>query len=78
MEDNELLANQFKVQKEKNELLWKIILQVRNELKLTQLKDCPKEELKNIPAEMIQWINFLEQGTEEIVNAKKSEEHNIH
>ena len=78
LEDNELLANQIQVKDDKNDLLWKIILQVRNELKLTQLKSCPEEEFKNIPAEIIQWINFLEQGTEEIVNAKKSEEHNIH
>ena len=50
---NKQLEKELKYQK-------KLILHIRNELSLLKLKGCPEEEFKNIPFEIIDWIDFLE------------------
>ena len=40
--------------------LYKMICHIRQQLSLLKLKECPKEEFKNIPFEIIEWIDRLE------------------
>ena len=40
--------------------LYRIINHIKNQLSLLKLKDCPEEEFKNIPFEIIDWINQLD------------------
>lgn len=42
------------------DILWKIILHIKQELSLLKLKECPEEEFRNIPFEIIEWIDMLE------------------
>lgn len=39
--------------------LYKIIFLIRQQLSLLKLKECPEEEFKNIPFEIIEWIDML-------------------
>ena len=55
-------------EREKSEVLWKIIKHIKQELSLTQMSECPEEELKAIPKELINWIEYLEKGAEDIRN----------
>ncbi|MCI9585686.1 MAG: hypothetical protein HFH45_03535 [Bacilli bacterium] len=50
----------------KEETLIKIIKEIHRELSLLKSKECPDEEFKNIPYEIIEWIEELG-----IVNDKK-------
>lgn len=52
----ELLQNE----KQKTDSLYRIIFHVRQQLSLLKLKECPEEEFKNIPFEIIEWIDMLE------------------
>lgn len=47
-------------EKQKTDTLYKIIFHIRQQLSLLKLKECPKEEFKNIPFEIIEWIDMLE------------------
>jgi len=40
--------------------LYKIINHIKNQLSLLKLKECPEEEFKKIPFEIIDWINQLD------------------
>lgn len=62
---NEQLSDLNKAYARKAELLLKIIYEIQRELKFTQLKDCPKEELRQIPKEIIEWIDELFNGEEQ-------------
>lgn len=57
---NKQLINLFQNEQSKTDTLYKIIFHIRNQLSLLKLKDCQKEEFKNIPFEIIEWINLLE------------------
>lgn len=45
--------------KKRNELLKKTILQIRLELGLTTLKECPEEEKENIVKDVIKFIDDI-------------------
>lgn len=47
-------------EKQKTNTLYKIIFHIRQQLSLLKLKECPEEEFKNIPFEIIEWIDMLE------------------
>lgn len=47
-------------EKQKTDTLYKIIFHIRQQLSLLKLKECPEEEFKNIPFEIIEWIDMLE------------------
>lgn len=47
-------------EKQKTDTLYRTIFHIRDELSLLKLKECPEEEFKNIPFEIIEWIDVLE------------------
>lgn len=55
---NKQLLSLFQNEQSKTDTLYKIIFHIRGQLSL--LKECPKEEFKNIPSEIINWIDMLE------------------
>lgn len=57
---NKQILSLFQNERDKSDTLYRIIFHIRNELSLLKLKDCPKEEFKNIPFEIIDWIDLLE------------------
>ena len=57
--NNQIMAL-YQNEQDKTDTLWKIILHIRQELSLLKLKECPEEEFRNIPFEIIEWINILE------------------
>lgn len=57
---NSQLLSLFQNEKSKTDTLYKIIFHIRQQLSLLKLKECPEEEFKNIPFEIIEWINMLE------------------
>lgn len=57
---NKQILSLFQNERDKSDTLYRIIFHIRNELSLLKLKDCPEEEFKNIPFEIIDWIDFLE------------------
>lgn len=60
---NKQILGLFQNEQRKTDTLYKIILHIRQELSLLKLKDCPKEEFKNIPFKIIEWIDLLEKST---------------
>ena len=59
VEENKALLNIIQCKNQENELLYRILRQVRNDLALLKLKDCPEEEYKNIPLELLEWLEEL-------------------
>lgn len=57
---NKQILSLFQNEQDKSDTLYRIIFHIRNELSLLKLKDCPEEEFKNIPFEIIDWIDLLE------------------
>ena len=57
---NKQIFGLYRNEQDRVDILWKIILHIRQELSLLKLKECPDEELKNIPLEIINWIDLLE------------------
>lgn len=57
-------------EKQKTDTLYKIIFHIRQQLSLLKLKECPKEEFKNIPFEIIEWIDILEKVSNGDENVK--------
>lgn len=57
---NKQLLGLYQNEQSKTDTLYKIIFHIRNQLSLLKLKDCPEEEFKNIPFEIIEWINIIE------------------
>lgn len=53
------LQNQLLIKEKETEMLYKIIINIYRQLCLLKLKDCPEEEFKNIPFEIIEWIEQL-------------------
>ena len=73
LKNNEKLNLLYENEKNKTQTLIAIIHEIRRELRLTQLKECPIEELKQIPKEIIEWIDILDKGTEEICQEENAE-----
>lgn len=57
---NKQLLGLFQNEQDKTDTLYKIIFHIRQQLSLLKLKECPEEEFKNIPFEIIEWIDMLE------------------
>ena len=57
---NKQILGLYQNEQSRTDTLWRIILHIRQELSLLKLKECPKEEFKNIPFEIIEWIDILE------------------
>lgn len=73
LKNNEKLNLLYENEQNKTQTLIAIIHEIRRELRLTQLKECPIEELKQIPKEIIEWIDILDKGTEEICQEENAE-----
>lgn len=56
---NIALRNLLTSKEKESETLYKILKQVHHDLSLLKLKDCPEEEFKNIPYEIIHWLEEL-------------------
>lgn len=59
---NKQILGLYQNERDKSDTLYRIILHIKQELSLLKLKDCPEEEFKNIPFEIIDWINTLEKA----------------
>lgn len=57
---NKQLLGLYQNEQSKTDTLYRIIFHIRNQLSLLKLKECPEEEFKNIPFEIIEWIDMLE------------------
>ena len=65
---NKQFIGLYQNEQSRTQTLWAIIKHIRQELSLLKLKECPEEEFKNIPFEIIDWIDVLEKtdrGNEE-------------
>lgn len=65
---NKQFIGLYQNEQSRTQTLWAIIKHIRQELSLLKLKECPEEDFKNIPYEIIEWINVLEKtdrGNEE-------------
>lgn len=65
---NKQFIGLYQNEQSRTQILWAIIKHIRQELSLLKLKECPEEDFKNIPYEIIEWINVLEKtdrGNEE-------------
>lgn len=59
-EINKQVWNLLQLEKNKTTVLYATIDHIKNTLSLLKSKDCPEEELKNIPLEVIDWIEKLQ------------------
>lgn len=57
---NKQILGLFQNEQDKTDTLYRIIFHIRQQLSLLKLKKCPEEEFKNIPFEIIEWIDMLE------------------
>lgn len=53
------LQEQLLIKTRETDILYKIITHIYKQLSLLKLKECPEEEFKNIPFEIIEWIEQL-------------------
>ena len=67
---NKQILGLYQNEQDKTDTLYRIILHIRQELSLLKLKDCPEEEFKNIPFEIIEWIDMLEKVNKGDENVK--------
>ncbi len=67
---NNQILGLYQNEQSRTDTLWRIILHIRQELSLLKLKGCPKEEFKNIPFEIIEWIDMLEKVNKGDENVK--------
>lgn len=57
---NKQILGLYQNEHDRTDTLYKIIFHIRQQLSLLKLKECPEEEFKNIPFEIIEWIDMLE------------------
>ena len=57
---NKQILGLYQNERDKTDTLYRIIFHIRQQLSLLKLKECPEEEFKNIPFEIIEWIDSLE------------------
>lgn len=67
---NKQLLGLYQNEQDKTDTLYRIIFHIRQELSLLKLKECPEEEFKNIPFEIIEWIDMLEKVNKGDENVK--------
>ena len=56
---NKQLLGLYQNEKDKTDTLYKILQHIKSQLSLLGLSECPEEELKNIPFEIVGWIEQL-------------------
>lgn len=56
---NKQLLGLYQNEKSKTDTLYRILKYIKSQLSLLGLPECPKEELKNIPFEIVGWIEQL-------------------
>lgn len=59
VEENKALLHVINCKEKENDLLYRILKQIRKELAMLKFKDCPEEEYKNIPLELLEWLEEL-------------------
>lgn len=57
---NKQILGLYQNERDKTDTLYRIIFHIRQQLSLLKLKECPGEEFRNIPFEIIEWIDTLE------------------
>lgn len=57
---NKQFLGLYQNEQSRTDTLYRIIFHIRQQLSLLKLKECPEEEFKNIPFEIIEWIDMLE------------------
>lgn len=57
---NKQLLGLYQNECDKTDTLYKIIKYIKSQLSLLGLPECPEEELKSIPFEIVGWIEQLE------------------
>ena len=57
---NKQFIGLYQNEQSRTQTLWAIIKHIRQELSLLKLKECPEEDFRNIPFEIIEWIDMLE------------------
>lgn len=57
---NKQILGLYQNEQSRTDTLYRIIFHIRQQLSLLKLKECPEEEFKNIPFEIIEWIDMLE------------------
>ena len=67
---NKQILGLYQNEQDKTDTLYRIIFHIRQELSLLKLKNCPEEEFKNIPFEIIEWIDMLEKVNKGDENVK--------
>lgn len=68
---NKQLLGLYQNEQGKTDTLYRIIFHIRQQLSLLKLKECPEEEFRNIPFEIIEWIDMLEKvsnGDEDVLH----------
>lgn len=68
---NKQILGLYQNEQSRTDTLYRIIFHIRQQLSLLKLKECPEEEFKNIPFEIIEWIDMLEK-------VSNGEENGIH
>lgn len=56
---NKQLLGLYQNEKDRTDALYKILKHIKSQLSLLGLPECPIEELKNIPYEIVGWIEQL-------------------
>lgn len=67
---NKQILGLYQNERDKKDTLYRIIFHIRQQLSLLKLKECPEEEFKNIPFEIIEWIDMLEKVSNGDENVK--------
>ena len=68
---NKQVWNLLQLEKNKTTILYATIDHIKNTLSLLRLKDCPEEEFKNIPLEIVDWIEELQKlgkGEDDVIH----------
>lgn len=67
---NKQLLGLYQNEQSRTDTLYRIIFHIRQQLSLLKLKECPEEEFRNIPFEIIEWIDMLEKVSNGDENVK--------
>ena len=67
---NKQILGLYQNEQSRTDTLYRIIFHIRQQLSLLKLKECPEEEFKNIPFEIIEWIDMLEKVNKGDENVK--------
>ena len=67
---NKQILGLYQNEQSRTDTLYRIIFHIRQQLSLLKLKECPEEEFRNIPFEIIEWIDMLEKVSNGDENVK--------